>query len=132
MKIKFTSPKLKHFLFTFLILNFSFLILNSLHAQIPNTWTQRQSFPGKARVGAVGFTIGSKGYVGTGQDSSLNLLKDFWEYNPATNAWTQLTNFAGSPRRGAVGFSMNGKGYVGTGFDGTDNLKDFWEYDTLS
>lgn len=110
----------------------SSLFISTLLAQLPNTWIQRANFPGVARVSAVGFSIGSKGYVGTGQDTAGNLLADFWEYNPSTNTWTQLADFAGSPRRGAVGFSMNGKGYIGTGFDGTNNLKDFWMYDTLT
>ena len=31
-----------------------------------NTWTQKADFGGTARYGAVGFSIGSKGYIGTG------------------------------------------------------------------
>ena len=31
-----------------------------------NTWTQKADFGGTARDGAVGFSIGSKGYIGTG------------------------------------------------------------------
>ena len=31
-----------------------------------NTWTQKADFGGAARDGAVGFSIGSKGYIGTG------------------------------------------------------------------
>ena len=117
----------KHFAFLlFFILQSTFYI--SL-AQSPNTWTQRASFPGSPRVGAVSFTIGEKAYVGTGQDSSNNLLTDFWEYDPATNVWTQLQDFAGSARRSAAGFAIGTKGYLGTGFDGASNLLDFWEYD---
>ncbi len=103
-------------------------IFNSF-AQSPNTWTQKASFPGVPRIGTVGFNIGTKAYVGTGQDSSLNLLTDFWEYDPSANTWTRLADFPGSARRDAVGFFIGSKGYVGTGFDGANNLKDFWEYD---
>jgi hypothetical protein len=69
------------------------------------------------RVEAVGFCIGTKGYVGLGRDSTGNLYKDFWEYNPDVNAWTRKADFGGTSRSGAVGFSIGMKGYVGTGKD---------------
>ena len=40
-----------------------------------NVWTQKADFGGGARSGAVGFSIGSKGYIGTGG------ANDFWEYD---------------------------------------------------
>jgi len=88
----------------------------------PDTWAQKANFGGTARSGAVGFSIGTKGYIGTGSDGSDK--KDFWEYSPATNAWTQKADFGGLPRQHAVGFSIGEKGYIGTG-----GYKDFWEYD---
>jgi N-acetylneuraminic acid mutarotase len=128
MNLIFTHlPRFKLFIVIFI---FQFSIFNSFSQ--PNTWTQQASFPGMPRVGAVSFTIGSKAYVGTGQDSSSNLLADFWEYDPATNMWTQLADFGGTPRRGAVGFSFGSKGYIGTGSDSTGLRKDFWEYDPVS
>lgn len=93
-------------------------------------WIQRTAFPGKARSGAVAFSINGKGYIGTGFDGD-DALKDFWEFDPtqgANGTWTQKADFAGSARRGAVAFSINGKGYLGTGNDDND-LKDFWQYD---
>ena len=116
---------LKIYLPVIFILQFS--IFNSF-SQSPNTWTQKASFPGVPRVGAVSFSIGSRAYVGTGQDSSANLLSDFWEYDSSTNGWTRLADFSGSARRGAVGFAIGSNGYIGTGFDGTTNLLDFYEY----
>ena len=50
------------------------------------------------RYGAVGFSIGSKGFIGTGVDFFGNYYNDFWEYNPATNTWTQKANFGGISR----------------------------------
>ncbi len=120
--------RLKVFSLILFILTYSLLYTTTLFAQSPNTWTQKASFPGVPRVSTVSFTIGSKVYIGTGQDSSSNLLSDFWEYDPAVNAWTQLADFTGSARRGAVGFVIGLKGYIGTGFDGTANLLDFYEY----
>ena len=91
-------------------------------------WTQKADFGGTGRDAAVGFSIGGKGYVGTGNNGSTG--KDFWEYDPITDCWTQKAYFAGTGRLGAVGFSIGGKGYIGTGHDSsTLDRKDFWEYD---
>jgi hypothetical protein len=89
-----------------------------------DTWTQKADFGGTARSAAVGFSIGSKGYIGTG----CCYFKDFWEYDPATNTWTQKADFGGTARGPAVGFSIGSRGYIGTGYDGSYR-KDFWEYD---
>jgi len=53
---------------------------------------------------AVGFSIGAKGYIGTGQDSTNNYKQDFWEWNQPTNGWTQKLNFGGTGRSVAVVF----------------------------
>src|SRR5436190_787996 len=107
---------------------FAFLFaagLNNSRAQ--GTWTKKADFGGGARSGAVGFSIGNKGYIGTGGD------KDFWEYDPASNTWMQKADFGGTARGGAVGFSIDGKGYIGTGSIGVNSYKkDFWEYDPVT
>lgn len=95
-----------------------------------NSWVQKADFGGSGRLDAVGFSIGSKGYVGTGNDNG-NLKRDFWEYDPVTNSWTQKADFGGVARTSAVGFSIGSKGYIGTGGDGTWK-KDFWEYDPVA
>src|SRR5713101_5953478 len=99
--------------------------LSNSHAQ--DTWTQKADFGGAARFGAVGFSIGSKGYIGTGYDGAYR--KDFWEYDPGTNAWSQKADCCPPAREGAVGFSIGDKGYVGTGSFSHGFKKDFWEYD---
>ncbi len=110
-----------------LFLNASFFNSNT-NAQSPNSWTQKANFGGVARYGAVGFSIGAKGYIGTGYDGSKK--NDFWEYDQATDTWSQKANFGGAVRYLAVGFSIGAKGYIGTGFDNTNAYKkDFWEYD---
>lgn len=48
-------------------------------------------FRGGLLYTATGFSINSKGYIGTGYDG--NSKKDFWEYDPATNSWTQKVHF---------------------------------------
>ena len=45
----------------------------------PNPWTQKANFTGTARSAAASFSIGTKGYIGTGYDASGTNLQDFWE-----------------------------------------------------
>ena len=92
---------------------------------IPPTWTQKTNFP-FIRSDAVGFSIGIKGYVGTGSQGGT-LKKDFWEFDPGTNAWTQKADFGGTARTSAIGAGLFGYGYIGTGLDG-QYRSDMWEY----
>jgi hypothetical protein len=114
------------------ILSFIGLSVDS-SAQAPNSWTQKANFGGAVRMWAVGFSIGTKGYIGTGGVQGGNLYRDFWQYDTTTNTWTQKANFGGVGRYRAVGFSIGSKGYIGTGQSGSaSDLNDFWEYDTTS
>jgi len=104
-----------------------------------NSWTKKADFPGGKRLGTVGFSIGNKGYIGTGiiwekSDFSNDYKKDFWEYDPSTNVWTKKADFPGEERAYAVGFSVGNKGYVGTGSieSSYKGLKDIWEYNPAS
>ncbi len=96
-----------------------------------DTWTQKADFGGVARYGAVGFSIGEKGYFGTGRDRATpTRYDDFWEYDPQTDTWSEIAKFEGEARSSAVGFSVGEKGYVGTGINSSFmSEKDFWEYD---
>src|SRR6267143_63112 len=95
-----------------------------------NTWTRKADFPGVARQEATGFSIGAKGYIGTGSASIDK--KDFWEWDQATDTWTQKIDLAGDVRWIASGLSIGNKGYIGMGY-GNGYLMDFWEYcDTCS
>lgn len=98
----------------------------SLHAQ--NSWSPKANFGGTARSCAVAFSIGNKGYIGTGTDGTTK--QDFWEWDVSTNVWTQKANFGGVTRFSAVGFSIGTKGYIGTGTDGSYLYQDFWEYNS--
>jgi hypothetical protein len=95
---------------------------------VSNSWCREMDFNGGGRSWAVGFSIGNKGYIGTGIDAVAQVYNDFWEYDPALNTWTQKANFGGTARYNAVGFSIGNKGYIGTGYFNTYH-KDFWEYD---
>ncbi|MFN8277483.1 MAG: hypothetical protein U0T84_08375 [Chitinophagales bacterium] len=94
-----------------------------------NTWSAIAPLPGVGRNGAVAFTAGSKGYVGSGYNVSY--LNDFYKYNPATNTWSTIDTVP-ILRADAVAFSINGKGYVGIGGNYFGYLDDFYEYDTLA
>lgn len=100
-------------------------------------WVRKTDFPGVARYKPVAFSIGTKGYMGTGASSSAFTptvqYKDFWEYDQATNAWTQKADFGGTVRSAAIGFSIGSKGYLGSGItvptSPNQEVYDFWEYD---
>nr|WKN35328.1 kelch repeat-containing protein [Tunicatimonas sp. TK19036] len=90
-----------------------------------NTWTRKADFPGNNLAGATAFTIGDKGYIGTGKhinyltgvpgydEENINsLTNEFWEYDPTTNQWIQKADFPGERRHNATSFSINEKGYL--------------------
>jgi N-acetylneuraminic acid mutarotase len=116
-------------IYLFLVVIIAILPSIDSPSQVPNTWIQKANLGGIARYGAIGFSIGAKGYIGTGNPASGSWLSDFWEYDTTTNAWTQKANFGGPGRMSAVGFSIGPKGYIGTGGTGSTLYSDFWEYD---
>src|SRR5688572_22988920 len=117
----------QHLLFA---LFFSFGFVNA-----QGQWTQKTNFGGMPREGAAAFTIGTKGYVGTGildtsQTLPPTLFQDMWEYDASANTWTQKANFPAAARAFTVSFAIGNKGYVGTGYDGNVSIyADFWEFD---
>ena len=118
--------------YLFLVAITAISISVNVSAQVPDSWTQKTDVGGIARQNAVGFSIGTKGYIGTGEDVNGNYYNDFWEYDPATDIWTQKANFGGTSRQSAVGFSIGVKGYIGTGQDVNNYTNDYWEYDPAS
>ncbi len=69
-----------------------------------DTWIQRTDIGSTSRREAVGFSIDTKGYYGTGFDTALR--KAFWEYDMVSNAWTQKADFGATARKGAVGLGI--------------------------
>jgi N-acetylneuraminic acid mutarotase len=97
-----------------------------------NSWLQVADFPGLPRRGAVGFTIGEYGYVGTGEPQSGGVMyNDFYRYNPTNDTWTQIASMPTSGRVSAVGFELDDYGFVGTGGFSSwgSSQNDFWRYD---
>src|SRR5207344_501400 len=90
-----------------------------------NSWTQKADFGGGPRADAAGFSIGGKGYWGTGQDSErIIFYRDFWQFDPIANTWSQKADFGGTGRTTATGFSIGSKGYIGLGVDGSEYKND--------
>src|SRR5437667_286088 len=113
---------------------FVILVVGLVSSRAQDTWTQKADFGGTPRYGAVAFSIGSKGYMGTG-DQDPNKYKDFWEYDATTNTWTRKADFGGGIRGLATGFSIDSKGYVGTGQSDPNSgttTKDLWEFDPIA
>ena len=95
---------------------------------LTNTWTEGKNIEVDARLGAVSFAIGTKGYIGTG-DVHGTSRKDFWEYDPTSNTWTQKADYGGLACSFATGFAAGGKGYIGTGINSVGFAMDLWQYD---
>lgn len=93
----------------------------------PGTWRKIADFGGTGRINAVAFALGSKGYVGTGDD--LNNTNDFYSYDPATNVWAKIASYGGQKRVGATAFVIGNLAYVGTGNNNQVAQTDWWAYD---
>jgi hypothetical protein len=98
---------------------------------LTNSWIQKNNFGGSARYLAAAFTIGNRGFIGTGADNTTT-KKDFWEYNPFNDSWTQKNDFAGAARYHSTGISSDNVGYLAGGYIGQPVgpivFSDFWEY----
>src|SRR3990170_3323820 len=115
----------------FFLFLFACCLLPIAYCFSQGTWTQKADFGGGSTNFATGFSIGTKGYIGTGKDSTGTETNAFWEYDPSSNTWTQKADFGGVPRAGAMGFAVGNKGYIGTGRSSVF-FNDIWEYDPTS
>jgi N-acetylneuraminic acid mutarotase len=97
-----------------------------------NKWSKKLAFPGDERIESVTFSIGDKGYLGTGEAVGFVTYKnDFWEYDPTYDKWTRKADVPGRPRTEASGFSISSlnRGYIGFGIGSqTGSENNFWEY----
>src|SRR6187549_1251503 len=109
-----------------------FIIISFIFTDVlsQGVWNNMADFGGSERILAVGFGIGTKGYIGTGVSAGGTIYtKDFWEWDQSANVWSQKADFGGTARMGAVGFSIGAKGYIATGYDAPNYKSDLWEYD---
>jgi N-acetylneuraminic acid mutarotase len=96
-----------------------------------DTWTQLHDFGGTARYNAVAFSIGEKGYVGTGNDGA-NWNGDFWQYNPSDDSWQEIISYPGQKREEATAFVLDNKAYIMTGRNNGVTDLDFFQFDPAS
>jgi N-acetylneuraminic acid mutarotase len=93
-------------------------------------WEQMANFPGSGNFAQVGFSIGTKGYMGLGEITTGGTKStDWYEYDPTLNTWTAKNSFPGTGRSNCVSFVIGNKGYVATGESNSGLLKELWEYD---
>lgn len=104
------------------------LISSTVEAQV---WFQRSDLGGSGRHRGTSVAIGNKGYIGLGHfnGTGVNIvLKDWWQYDPATNSWSQKADFEGNSGNGNYGvatFGMQDKGYV---VGGVFSSMETWKY----
>lgn len=79
-----------------------------------DTWTEKAEMHGPGRCLAFAFELNGKGYIGTGEDSKLEKLNDFQEYDPETDKWKVLNGFPLNLSR-ARGFSNAKSAIVAAG-----------------
>jgi N-acetylneuraminic acid mutarotase len=92
-----------------------------------NSWTQKTSFPGGARVNAKAYYISNKAYIGFGQNSSGSNVNDMWSYGPINNTWIQQTSWGGTYNTSLGTFQLGNNGYLIKG-----NFQQFSKYATPS
>lgn len=93
-----------------------------------------------SRSRAVAFSIGNKGYIGSGTYVSGGVFKernDFWQYTPETNSWRRVASLpqrinasttTNGGRSNAAVFYDSSKVFVAGGFAGATYLQDLWEF----
>jgi hypothetical protein len=99
-----------------------------------DVWTRKADFPGVPRRGAVGFSMGNKGYTGLGAGTVGTGLKDWWQYDPATDKWSRKTDYsldADVSYYSIGGFVINDKIFVvSTGLSGSKAMLEYsWAND---
>lgn len=91
-----------------------------------NTWTAKTSMPGTGRHLCVGFSIGTKVYVGLGVYASAPHPTDFYQYETSTDTWTNLGAWPSNGISGGFAWTINGKAYVGgADLNGAKGLYEF-------
>ena len=78
------------------------------------------------RFNAVAFTIGTRAFLATGENGSLNTHT--WEYDYTQDQWTERTGFEGTARTGALAFTLSNRPFVLTGRSGTAPFENMYEF----
>jgi len=79
-----------------------------------DSWVQKADAGEEGVWDAVGFTIGDKGYIGSG--TAYGTTSQFYEYDATSDQWITRANYAnGKFNTGSVAFGIDGKAYTLTG-----------------
>ncbi|MFN8355857.1 MAG: IPT/TIG domain-containing protein [Spirosomataceae bacterium] len=95
------------------------------------TWVQKQDVPvTPGFMGAVGFSIGTKGFIGGGGSSSTSgFTSNFWQYDTQTAQWSSRLNYPKDGFYGGTAFVIGDVAYVGIGKDNTGNFSnEFYKF----
>jgi N-acetylneuraminic acid mutarotase len=108
----------------------------SLTISAQGWWYRKADLDLSGRTAAVGFTVGTGGFIGTGFDSS-SYRRNFSSYNQVNDSWTHVQSMGGTTgsglsRNAASVFVIGNKAYIATGQGSGPYLKDLWEYDAGS
>lgn len=99
-----------------------------------DSWTRKKDFPGGCRWQAINFSVGGKGYLGSGPDYDKQLKTDFWEYDPVADNWTRKADFPSTARGVTFNAVVGSNAYVIGGSAITNNLlsiiayREVWMY----
>ncbi|MDX9928361.1 MAG: IPT/TIG domain-containing protein [Bacteroidales bacterium] len=98
---------------------------------LTGNWSRKADFPGQARKGGYGFSIGDNGFYGFGLVGATSVLKDMWIYDPSVDNWTMyLNDFPGTARVAGFAVVVDGKAYIGCGFQSVNSLaRDVYRFD---
>ena len=94
----------------------------------PTEWTRSIVFKSDHRNGAASFTTNEVAYVVGGFVKNTGVVNDGASFNG--NTWSDIADFPGQARQMAVGFAVGDEGFVGTGSTGTEDLADFYKFNT--
>lgn len=94
-----------------------------------DTWARRRTFHGAAGWGALGFGLGTKGYVCSGATAINPTVSchEVWEYDTITDTWTRKPDTEAPGRVMANGFVLGERLYLGLGASPSGvNHADLW------
>ncbi len=116
-----------------LLFCFSFLLIVPTTIFAQGWWFKKADYNQSARTSAVGFAIGTGGFIGTGYDSAT-YKRNFSVYIQASDTWVAVTSMGGATgsglsRSGASSFVIGTKAYVCCGQNSNPFNLDCWEYD---
>ncbi|MCT4623628.1 MAG: hypothetical protein N4A46_08400, partial [Schleiferiaceae bacterium] len=111
--------------YTFTVIYLLFAIIG-VEAQ---TWVKLSNYKGFAVDDAVGFSIGTKAYVGTGTTDWWANQRDFYVFDVNLNTWVEIASLPfEKERQYATGFTNDSLGFVFGGVNGSTFFNDLWSY----